>query len=299
MHEEQKPMYQVKDWDKFFEGAKSRTYNNKTWCQMPNKQGLGYRMLIKKKNGAAIFGAWCALIQLLSKQEKPRQGYLTDTGRIPHGYHEDTTRILTAADLEMLTDIPASVFSEMLQVCASKEVGWLTDTTRIPHGYHADTTGSLHSDSDSDLVNNSDSDSLSKKPGVVNNPQPVENSEKKKLLDTWNEIATRTGRPQKIKITESLWKKYKARKSEGMEWKKVDAALSELSDFAKQGGWLTFDWIVENENNWIKLIEGKYKAVPMASKPSDCVNVLKSTPEQIQQAKRIAANSRFDEEIRP
>ncbi len=150
------PVYRVKGWDEHFEGSKSRTYKNKSTCQMPTKHGLGYRKLIRQKNGAALFGAWCALIQVLSRQASPRQGYCTDTGRIDG-------RPYTATDLEMLTDIPEKVFVEMLQVASSKEVAWLG----IPEGYHADTEGisqgGINSDSDSDL--NSDSDSCSSRSG--------------------------------------------------------------------------------------------------------------------------------------
>lgn len=150
------PVYRVKDWDQNFEGAKSRTYNNKSTCQMPTKHGLGYRKLIRHKNGPALFGAWCALIQVLSRQPMPRQGYCTDTGRADG-------RPFTATDLELLTDIPQKLFSEMMQVASSKDVAWLG----IPDGYHADTEGisqgGINSDSDSDL--NSDSDSCSSRSG--------------------------------------------------------------------------------------------------------------------------------------
>jgi len=144
-------MYQVNNWSEHFEGAKSKTYKNKTSCQMPTKHGLGYRKLIRAKNGPAMFGAWCALVQVLSRHQSPRHGYLTDTGSsdgIP----------LVSDDLELLTDIPAKVFSEMLQVCASERIGWVTDTTRILDGYHADTLVPLDLDSDLDLDLDLDSD---------------------------------------------------------------------------------------------------------------------------------------------
>jgi len=133
-------LYQVAGWDKHFEGAKSKTYNNKSTCQMPTKHSLGYRRLVRRENGAAIFGAWCAMIQVLSRHEKPRQGYCTDTGRIDG-------RPLTDSDLEMLTDIPAAAFAAMFQVCASEDVAWLLK----PQGYHKDTTVSAQYPLDSDL----------------------------------------------------------------------------------------------------------------------------------------------------
>ena len=121
-------VYQVIGWDKCFEGAKSKTYSNKSSCQMPTKHGLGYKRLIRRKNGPALFGAWCALVQVLSRHNKPRQGYCTDTGEIAGKPYNDS-------DLEMLTDIPAAIFSELFEVAANQDVGWL----RILRGYCADT----------------------------------------------------------------------------------------------------------------------------------------------------------------
>lgn len=145
-------LYRVKSWSENFEGAKSKTYNNKTSCQMPTKHGLGYRRLVKREDGAAIFGAWCALIQVLSRHNKERQGYCTDTGR-NHG------KPYTPEDLELLTDIPAIYFDKMFELCTSQDVGWIevvtsTDTTRIPQ----ETIVPLNSDLDLDLNSDLDSD---------------------------------------------------------------------------------------------------------------------------------------------
>ncbi len=146
--------YQIIDWEKNFEGSKSKGYNNKTTCQMPTKHGLGYKHILRHSNGPALFGAWCALIQVLSRHEKPRQGYCTDTGRV-------ADRPLTPQDMEMLTDIPATIFSQLLSLASQPQIGWL----RIVDGYHEDTTGipqgSLDSDSDSDSDYDSNSDSNS------------------------------------------------------------------------------------------------------------------------------------------
>jgi len=156
------PIYRIKNWETNFEGAKSKTYNNKTTCSMPTKHGLGYKKIIRSKNGAAVFGAWCALIQVLSRHNKPRLGYCTDTGRIP----QEGGIPYTAEDLEMLTDIPSVHFEEMFKICSSQAVGWVEVAgSRIPCGYHADTT--VPSNSDSDL--NSDSN-LNSDVDVCSNP---------------------------------------------------------------------------------------------------------------------------------
>lgn len=144
--------YQVKDWNDHFEGAKSRTYKNKSTCQMPTKHGLGYKKIIRHKNGPAMFGAWCAMIQVLSRQENPREGYCTDTGRADGNPY-------TGDDLEMMTDIPAKVFEDLLQVASRQDVGWLEkckDTAGAADGYHKGSSVPLNSDLD--LDSNSDLD---------------------------------------------------------------------------------------------------------------------------------------------
>jgi len=128
---------QVVGWEEWFESAKSKTYKHKSQCYTPNKHGLGYRRLIRQPNGPALFGAWCAMVQVLSRQAAPRKGYLTDTG-LPDGIP------VVSADLALQTDIPAEIFDALLALCVSPSVGWLIeangqghhkDTTRIPQAY--------------------------------------------------------------------------------------------------------------------------------------------------------------------
>jgi hypothetical protein len=144
-------LYQVVGWRENFEGAKSKDYKNKSTCQMPTKHGLGYKRLVRSKDGAALFGAWCAMIQVLSRHANPRQGYCTDTGQIQG-------RPYAPEDLEMLTDIPAKHFSDMLQRVAQEDIAWV----KIPDGYHADTTRPLQYPLDSDLDSDLDLDLDSK-----------------------------------------------------------------------------------------------------------------------------------------
>jgi hypothetical protein len=136
-------VYRVKGWDEWFESAKSKGYKFKSQTYTPNKHGLGYRMLIRnggdRIRGAALFGAWRAMTDVLSRQAAPRQGYCTDTG-MPDGIP------LVSSMLEALTDIPAAIFDEMMKVASSEVVGWLEavnpkDTTGAVQGHCKDTTG--------------------------------------------------------------------------------------------------------------------------------------------------------------
>ena len=161
------PTYQVRDWDTHFEGAKSRTYKNKTSVQMPTRHGLGYRGMVNQKDGAALFGAWCAMCQVLSSHTPPREGYCTHDGTA-------SGRPLKPSDLELLTDIPAKHFANMFTAASLQDVDWVRVTSpRIPQAIDLVPKGTilpLHSDSDLD----SDSDSCASK-----SPKP-----KKPMTDT-------------------------------------------------------------------------------------------------------------------
>ena len=153
------PTYQVIGWQENFEGAKSKCYNHKTSCQMPTKHGLGYRRLVMHQDGASLFGAWCAMIQVLSRHGNPRDGYCTVDGTAGG-------KPYNPVDMEILTGIKSRYFYTLFQVATGQDVGWLrilqgyhADTTRIPDGYHADTSVPSDSDSDSDSDLNSDTDS--------------------------------------------------------------------------------------------------------------------------------------------
>ena len=135
MGNDQTALYRVKQWNELFESAKSRTYKLKTQAYMPNKCGLGYQRLLAMPGGEAMFGAWCAMVQMLSRKAGPREGYLTDTTR-PDGIR------MVSVDVAMLTGYTEKTISAMLAACASSEIGWLEDVTspRIPQGYQTDTT---------------------------------------------------------------------------------------------------------------------------------------------------------------
>lgn len=184
-------IYQVAEWGKRFEGAKSRTYENKTSCQMPTKHGLGYRRIVRSQDGAAMFGAWCALIQVLSRHPKPRAGYCTHDGT-PDG------RAYTAADMELLTDIPEAIFARLIEVASSPDVGWLIpiprdrkDTTGTPQGYYADTTGTpqgyVHSDLDLDLDSDLDSraDARTREAHQPDNKSDAKTRKPSQVATTW------------------------------------------------------------------------------------------------------------------
>ena len=93
----------------------------------------------------------------------------------------------------------------------------------------------------------------------------------KKLLGLWNEILTPLNFPQALKATPSREKAFKARLNALKERNSVDwwrgilnklAASSFMLESAKnKANWLTLDWVL-NENNLVKICEGKYDNRP-------------------------------------
>lgn len=112
-------VYRIKDWQVHFENNKSRERDLCSWCPMPNKQdGLGYGRLVAMKDGAALYGAFVAVVLVASKQRKPRDGHLTDTGRADGCP-------LTAEDLAIMSKLPSAVIQRMLDATSCASIGWV------------------------------------------------------------------------------------------------------------------------------------------------------------------------------
>jgi hypothetical protein len=234
---------QIKDWDNIFEGAKSRGYDNKTSCSMPCKHGLGYRMLIKL-GGVECFGAWCALVQVLSRHRKPRKGWLTVDGT-------RNARPYTSTDLEVLTSIPANVYDKLFSVVTHPSIDWVfsssncTDTT----GAYADTTGDRQGTLiplDSDLDSNSNSNSTANAgqlicEGESNKPDNPASSEAITQIDPQFARCWETFERYGVKKTAlKYWRKYSKADRD-----KIEAAIPDYNDAVRSGrprkqfeGWL-------------------------------------------------------------
>lgn len=106
-------LYRIKDWDRHFEVSQTRKCARLTWVATPNKHdGKSYRRLMRHPDGAAIYGAWCLILQVASKC--PERGVLSD-GTDP----------LTAEDLALKTDCPEKWFDLALELLSTPEIGWL------------------------------------------------------------------------------------------------------------------------------------------------------------------------------
>jgi len=56
----------IRDWDQNFERDRTKQWKRLEWVPIPNKQGIGYRKIMKQPNGPEIYGCWVALVTLAS-----------------------------------------------------------------------------------------------------------------------------------------------------------------------------------------------------------------------------------------
>lgn len=114
------PTITIRDWDRHFENNRTRELAaGLKWVPMPTgHDGAGYTELLDHPNGAAHFGAWCALVQVAAKCS-PR-GVLARSAAEPPG------RPLDATDLARMTRIPRQVIEEAIPRLAG--IGWIDVT---------------------------------------------------------------------------------------------------------------------------------------------------------------------------
>lgn len=124
-------MHRIRDWDKLYENAESRKIEQCRWTPIPNKQdGLGYRKIMERQDGASIYGAWVALVLACGKQKgrkydkvescwtgNPRLGILSDDGT-------ETGEPLTANDLHLITGIPKKIMAKAIDILV-QDIKWL------------------------------------------------------------------------------------------------------------------------------------------------------------------------------
>jgi hypothetical protein len=130
------PLYRILEYNTTFENFKSRERDKCHFICVPNKHGgAGLANVQGEPDGAAIYGIYQWILQLVSRQSRPRQGWLTADGK------EDGRRYC-APELARLFRRPLGEVERCLQVCSSPEVGWMQlvegVAERIPAGYQAD-----------------------------------------------------------------------------------------------------------------------------------------------------------------
>lgn len=105
------------------------------------------------------------------------------------------------------------------------------------------------------------------------------------VLREWNEIAVDNGLSKIIKLSDSRTKKLRLRLLEGLCIRDLGKHIKESAFLRGQNdrGWrIDFDWILENDKNYLKVMEGKYnnkkhdKSHDTHSKAKDFANKLEN-----------------------
>lgn len=101
--------YRIKNWNKHYENNRTRELKTMQWVPIPNKlDDNGYTILMENENGAALFGAWIACVEIASRCE-PRGTLLQDPDD-PH----------TFASIARISRMPKELIEKMFDVCINK-----------------------------------------------------------------------------------------------------------------------------------------------------------------------------------
>ncbi len=109
----------IRDWDRHFENAESRKLKALRWVAMPNHmQTQGYTSLVDHPDGAAHFGAWCAIVEICSAREpKERRGYLPESDGTIGGISRSLGRI---------SRLPGKIFQDVIErLMSDPEIAWI------------------------------------------------------------------------------------------------------------------------------------------------------------------------------
>jgi hypothetical protein len=107
-------VFKIKHWNSIFENNRSREIRNPSWVAMPNRHDtLGFRTLISRPNGVALYGAWCILVQVASRCNP--HGTLVCNNGLPY----------TARSLSLKTGLSETLISECFDVLREPEIDWL------------------------------------------------------------------------------------------------------------------------------------------------------------------------------
>lgn len=113
--------YAIKDWESIYETSETRKRRELRWVPIPNKhEGLGFRKVMRERDGAALLGTWLLLIQIASKGAPNERGTLTRDGKA-----------LSPEDMALITGASAESFKRALKFF-SDTVDWLTITGISP-----------------------------------------------------------------------------------------------------------------------------------------------------------------------
>lgn len=107
-------LYRIRNWTLHFEKAQSRNVQTVSWVALPNKHdGKGFRRIMRRKDGVAIYGCWVLIVQVASKC--PARGTLIDADGV----------LIDAEAVSDKTGAPVKTVEMALEALSSPEIGWV------------------------------------------------------------------------------------------------------------------------------------------------------------------------------
>lgn len=78
-------------------------------------------------------------------------------------------------------------------------------------------------------------------------------------MELWNQFAGERGKPKVSKLSEARRKKFNTRiREKAFDFLQVLTRAGKAGDFLSTSKWFTWDWIMESEGNYLKVLEGNY-----------------------------------------
>lgn len=106
----------VTNWPEYYETSETQKLKSLKWVPVRNNHSdPGYLMIVSQENGAALFGAWVAILQLASRTEKKRRGDLVEGNGRPY----------TIDSIALVVRMPVELIQRAVVLLASPQVGWL------------------------------------------------------------------------------------------------------------------------------------------------------------------------------
>lgn len=124
------------------------------------------------------------------------------------------------------------------------------DDNRVTEGSHEEAPSNREYSYDI----NSPSESV-----AANGDDGAQRIDYQRYADAWNHVAAQCGWTKVVKLSESRKRQLRARlKDQDFDWKAIlEAARSSQGLRGQQ--WFSFDWLLKNDQNYLKVLEGKYK----------------------------------------
>lgn len=207
----------------------------------------------------------CMVLGLFSKELFDKERVLTSKG-IQERYCDICKQIRRKCDFSEFSLIS----SEKTYISSEeKHINSEKSTQKKRKGKEINNTSSDEEDINSSSFGKEEIDSLAESPSTPTVEPKTEKIHLQEIVDMWNSTCTNLSKV--TKITDKRKKKIPIRIKEMGGWEKAQPILREIFLKVQQSKFMNgdnkrawtcdFDWIFENDSNWVKVYEGRYDNV--------------------------------------